>query len=106
MKLKKLWRRVRTAFVAGAHAFALWFERSVGPDLVDFLNDNKELAMEVAKDVAVELAGARGGEKRREAVRRIRSELAQTLPELEIDSSWINLLVEIAVAVLGSRGGM
>lgn len=104
MKLKKLWRKIKATLAARVHAFALWFERSVGPDLVEFLDDNKELAMRVVKEVAVELAGARGEEKRRRAAGLIRAELAETLPELETKSGWINLLVEIAVAVLRSRG--
>jgi len=104
MNVNDFFNRVKEAIKAGAHAFVLWFQCSAGPELMEFLDDNKDLAMDIVTEVAEDLAGSDGETKRGEAFERITGAIASSLPRVESRSGWINLLIEIAVCVLKSRG--
>jgi len=104
MTIKEFWTRLKTAVKLGIHRFTVWFQLNVKPDLLDFIEENKELAMRVCRDVARDLSGQAGRLKRDEAFKRILSILTGAVPDIRTSSSWINLLIEIAVQALKAKG--
>jgi len=107
-KFRKFWSRVKTAVKIGVHRFVVWFNLHVKSDLLDFLDDNKDLAMRIVLDVARELAGHPGKVKFNEAFKRLADHLAREVESGTVNvtrhTSWINLLIEIAVQVLKAQG--
>ena len=71
---------------------------------MQFLDDNKELAISIVTKVAKEYASAGGRVKLEKATDLLGRELARNLPNVKISNHWINLLIEVAVAVLKSQG--
>jgi len=90
--------------VSGLHKFFHWFQENVQPELVEFLDANKNLAVQTVKDVAIDLVGATGEAKRNEAMKRIDDRLCQALPSIVLPNHWLALLVEVAVTVLKAQG--
>lgn len=81
-----------------------WFKREISPELKQFLSDNKELAIKVVKEVAVDLADEIGEVKFEEALKRLADALVKETPNLQPHTSWLRFLIEAAVIVLKQRG--
>lgn len=80
-----------------------WFQEEVQPDLLDFMDDNKEVAAKIVKRVALE--AITGGEKRVKAGVILKEELeANEGIILDDDNAWwIDTLVQFVFAVLRSK---
>ena len=102
--MTSLWIKVKAAIKLGFHKFVTWLNLSIKPDLLDFLDDNKDLATLVVIDVAKDLADEIGEVKRDEAIKRLVDAGVKNIPNLEVKTHWIALLVEVAVAVLKGQG--
>jgi len=98
------WKKLKDKLSGAAHMFTKWFSVNVQPELLDFLDDNKALAMNIILDVARKYARDPGAFKKKKAAELIIAELKGQIPNLKSDSSWINLLIEVGVAALKSRG--
>lgn len=86
--------------------FMAWFKVNVEPSLLEFLETNKDIAIQIVLEVAEDFADASASNaaKRKEALSRIDDHLLESLPDLKTPDHWLSLLLEIAVAVLKASG--
>ncbi len=77
-----------------------WLQDSLGPEVLEFIDDNKDLALKIVKEVAVDLADEIGEVKAKEAADRLVDALKDSVPDIESKNWLINLLIEIAVAAM------
>jgi len=97
---KRLWRKIR----GGADAFIDWFRAVVQPELFEFLNDNKDLAMEFALQAARKYANQPSHLKLESVQKELVEYFSDNHGRLRVDNQWINLLIEVAVAALKGQG--
>lgn len=81
-----------------------WMQKELGPEVLEFIDDNKDLAIETVKAVAIDLSDEIGEVKAKEAADRLVDALKDTVPDIESKNWLINLLIEIAVAALKNSG--
>ena len=60
MEWKKFWMGIKSAMKEGAHKFSLWLQLSVKPELMEFLDKNKDLANKIVMEVAQDLMDSDG----------------------------------------------
>jgi len=99
-KVGKFFKGVASA----ANKFVGWFKANVSPQLMEFLDANKGLAMKIVLNVAKNMASASNAEKRQAALDQIGKDILTEVPNLQVPEHWMSLLLEIAVAALKASG--
>jgi len=99
-KIKDWWKGTKKATAS----FVRWFKTEIAPELLEFLDANKDIAIKIVKQVAIEMASAPNGAKRGAAFSRLDNYFVKELPNFKAPDHWIGLLLEIAVAVLKASG--
>lgn len=101
-ELKKLAKRIGAATHAGVDEVLVFIQVNILPELVVFIKDNLALAMRVVFDIAKQYAenpNVSGSFKRELA----RDKIVENIPNIQYQSYWIQLLIEIAVAILKNK---
>jgi len=104
MDVKEFWTKVKNALKAGMHKFSIWFNASAKPELLEFLDDNKELALKLVTEAAQYYAGKPSHLKFESVYNHLTEEFKDNAGNLTIDNQWIRLLIELAVAVAKASG--
>jgi len=103
-KTKKIFEKIKEKLADMFHDFFDWFQENVQPELLDFLDDNKDLAMEIVIKVAKDFAGKPSHLKFDSAYKALSGEFKDNVGNLTIDNQWIRLLIELAVAAAKASG--
>lgn len=98
--IKKWWPEL----INKSKSFFSWLKKQVGPDIIQFLDDNKELALQLVIDAAKYYADKPGHFKFESVKSRLVEQLKQGREDIVIQEHWIHLLIEIAVAVAKATG--
>jgi hypothetical protein len=79
--------------------FVGWFKTTVKPEMLEFLDANKGLALEVVTKTAIDCAGKGSALKREYALNELRKHAIEVAPGVQVDNQWLGLLIEMALAV-------
>jgi len=104
MSLQEFWDKVVSALKAGVHKTLVWFNLSVKPELLDFIEDNKELITEFILDAAKKYAGQPGHLKFESVKRMLIAYFGEHKPDMKISSSWLNFAIEFIYQILKASG--
>ena len=104
MNAKEFWTKVKALVKDGAHRFAVWFNISAKPELLDFLDDNKDLAIQLVIEAAKHYADKPSHFKFESVYNRLSKDFMDNAGNLKVDNQWISLLIEIAVALAKASG--
>jgi len=99
-KFWKSLKRVRWVLRKAIKVSYRWFKRDLEPELVKFLKQNSALVIKIVLEVAKYYADHPGHFKFNAAVNRLGRECAKELPNVQIFTDWLGLLVQIAVVAL------
>lgn len=64
-----------------------------------FFTRNRDLIFDTVKEIAFEMAGAKGEDKRKVALERI----GESIPDVKFSLSWLNFALELAVIILKAQ---
>lgn len=103
-KAKKIFEKIKEKLSDMFHDFFDWFQENVKPELLDFLDDNRDLAMKIIIAVAKDFAGKPSHLKFDSAYDALVDEFKDNAGSLTVDNQWIRLLIELVVAAAKASG--